>query len=902
MNQSFQYLILLLIAILLTTSCGNVKYLECQSDKKRPRKKQFIQHWVFKNTIKFAKQKYKIQEDTDELYYDLESTILQPADRSILRGFRKWVYHTNDSVSVRYIFSKEQNQYVADTVYRKQGGIKPWLHKTVGAPPTVLDTSLAERTRQSMQELLRQRAYFNAKVSCDIRKKGHKAWITYNIETGMPTIIDEVDFISKDSAIQKILDAHIQETLFKPKKPISSALVLAEKERLQNLIRNNGYFDFNWRYIEVQADTTNVLKVAPEKKGLFQAPKQGEPRTNLYVEILPFSDTSITHPKYKIANVFIIPNEYVLLPYQKRVINKIPFYIVNRVVRERKKTLILKELSKLRATDKILDTIIAQNKSLSYKVERTIRKTKKVVLQDKNDILPTDEWIQTLLRKKYTREKDYYIREKVISDVLSIKNGDYYNKDAYDLSLKKINNLAIFRFPRIEYVPSASGGNYLDCMVRLRPNEKQNIGVNTELNTNTSTTVASLGIAGNISYRNKNVFKGAEIFELSAQLGIDFRLNPDSTDDASNLARWINLLDFNLAASFYFPKFMGLKFIEEGLKMENVRTKMSLGYRYLQQATDFQISSFYGQMGYTWSKGREHQFSWNPILVNFTLEPTLASSFETLLEQNNIALLNSLKAQYLIPSMDFSYTFNPPQMGNSKWFFKSYIEVAGNLFYLLDLIIDPQQPIQVFGVDYSQYFRTDFDIRYTYNITRRHSIATRLVLGVILPYGNSLQTEVPFVKRFTLGGPSSMRAWNLRYLGPGDQEAVSGAEFQMGDFKMEFNLEYRFMFNSWIRAAIFADMGNVWLLQSTTKAQGLPYQPPRTGVLSDQFYNQIAMGVGAGIRLDLSFFVFRIDLAIQLRDPQGYNLRDDGTVQYWNVEPFIFPTRHKFVIAIGYPF
>ena len=134
--------------------------------------------------------------------------------------------------------------------------------------------------------------------------------------------------------------------------------------------------------------------------------------------------------------------------------------------------------------------------------------------------------------------------------------------------------------------------NYLDCLVRMQPSKKQNLGLNAEFNNNTSTTVASLGVAGNISYRNKNLFKGAEIFELRAQLGIDFKLNPDSTVSDDNLARWINLLDFNMEASFYFPKFMGLKFIEEGLGMENVRTKMALGYRRLQQATDFQISSF----------------------------------------------------------------------------------------------------------------------------------------------------------------------------------------------------------------------------------------------------------------------------------------------------------------------
>ena len=127
------------------------------------------------------------------------------------------------------------------------------------------------------------------------------------------------------------------------------------------------------------------------------------------------------------------------------------------------------------------------------------------------------------------------------------------------------------------------------------------------------------------------------------------------------LARWVNLIDINLESNFYIPSFVGPSAIEKALKMENARTVFSVGYRYLQQSTDFQISSIYGRFGYNWNIGQQHAFVWNPAIINFNLEPTLDPTFEELLQNNNVVLLNSLQATYLIPSMEFSYIYSAPQ-------------------------------------------------------------------------------------------------------------------------------------------------------------------------------------------------------------------------------------------------
>ncbi|BDS12296.1 BamA/TamA family outer membrane protein [Aureispira anguillae] len=911
---------IVLFLCLLMSSCGNHKYLKSHSKStEKPRNRVYDEHRVVKNELNFVKQKYKIQEDYENLWYEISTIIKQVPDRSVVKGFRQWVYHLNDTLSTSYRFNRDSNAILPKTIRRKSNGLQKWLHNKVGIKPVILDTALTRKTAESMRIFLNQRAYFNASVDYSIKYKRHKAIVSYHIKTGMPLLIDTVSVFSKDSAIHKILEEIKVSTILKKGVPLSAdnfdQNLEKEKKRITLAIRDRGYYDFNWNYIVVEADTINARKVKPKGGGLFGGPlEQGEPRANVYLEVLPYSDTSIMHPRYTISNVYITPNEYILKAHQRRTIKKDSFFIVERTLKERQKKILLKSNDIMLPNDSLIKESVLLNGKKIRLVQRSVPRFKKMTLNSRADLLAEDKIIHIILRKivknkdgkpasEQEKRQKYFIRDKIISDAVLVKAGDLYNNKTSQESEKRIDKLDVFRFPRIEYVPSANGKkNHLDCLVKMQPGKKQAVGADFEVNNNYAT-VSSLGIATFLSYQNKNIFKGAETFEVSALGGIDFKLNGQDSFDNNFFEQAVNLLDINLETSLYFPRFLGIKGIEKAFKMERPSTKVAIGYRFLQQAADFQISSFYTKMGYEWSKGTQHAFRWNPILINLTLKPVLDANFEALLKENNRPLYESLSASYLIPSMDFSYTFSSldNKTKGGGWYFKSSFEVAGNLFYLADKIIKPKETMQFWGIDYSQYFRTDLDIRYSYKLSKRHSIISRLMVGIIIPYGNSEGTEVPFVKRFTLGGPSSMRAWNLRYLGPGSQRSINGAEFQMGDFRVEFNSEYRFMFNSWIGAALFVDVGNIWLLESTSSSRGIPYPNVKTGVFTERFYEQLAIGAGLGLRFDLSFFVFRFDFAFQVREPQGYGENETDPRPYWNAKPF-HPERHKFIIAIGYPF
>ena len=151
-----------------------------------------------------------------------------------------------------------------------------------------------------------------------------------------------------------------------------------------------------------------------------------------------------------------------------------------------------------------------------------------------------------------------------------------------------------------------------------------------------------------------------------------------------------------------------------------------------------------------------------------------------------------------------------------------------------------------------------------------------------------------------------MRAWRLRSLGPGayrDTGAASSALFpdQTGDMKLEGNLEYRFdifkMFGGFmmLKGALFLDAGNIWNLQPD------PYKPGSTFQFA-KFYSELAMGGGAGLRLDFTYAVIRLDLATPLKEP--YPVGSDGWI-IRNIAPFSKPWRKDnliFNFAVGYPF
>ena len=166
----------------------------------------------------------------------------------------------------------------------------------------------------------------------------------------------------------------------------------------------------------------------------------------------------------------------------------------------------------------------------------------------------------------------------------------------------------------------------------------------------------------------------------------------------------------------------------------------------------------------------------------------------------------------------------------------------------------------ILGSPYAEYVRPDLDFRYYWKITADQAVVTRFYGGIGIPYGNS--DVLPFEKAFMAGGSNDMRGWRLGYLGPGtfSSDSASDSFSQLGDIQLQANLEYRFPIASYFKGAIFADIGNIWLLRESPDLPGGTFK-------GNTFYKQLGIDVGIGIRLDFDFFIFRLDPAIPIRMP-----------------------------------
>ena len=196
---------------------------------------------------------------------------------------------------------------------------------------------------------------------------------------------------------------------------------------------------------------------------------------------------------------------------------------------------------------------------------------------------------------------------------------------------------------------------------------------------------------------------------------------------------------------------------------------------------------------------------------------------------------------------------------------------------------------EILNTRFAQYLKGDFEYRYGHMINKFSSLVGRAFVGVGLPYGNF--NVLPFEKKYFTGGANGIRAWQVRSLGPGSYKAQN--DFypnQSSDIKLEGNVEYRFKLFWLMEGALFLDAGNIWAINYKDNREGAVFK-------FDRFYQQIAIGSGLGIRFDFTYFLFRLDLGMKMRDPA---LSEGKRFIPWNYP--ITSDHFNLSFAIGYPF
>lgn len=477
------------------------------------------------------------------------------------------------------------------------------------------------------------------------------------------------------------------------------------------------------------------------------------------------------------------------------------------------------------------------------------------------------------------------IRFKTFDNIIQIHTGNLYSLHNVTQTYKALNNLKIYNQNNIDFKTIESGNdsiNLLDCNIILNRDKVNYYSIQLE----GTFSGGDLGVLGSFTYRNKNIFRGSETFNIRLRAGTQ----PQSILDDEGNTSLFDTREFGIEASIFFPRFLSPVKLTDFAKETQPRTSLTVGYNHQKRPIYTRQTAIF-TYGYNWMRNKYEQHILTPITLN-SVKVVPTPSFKEILEKETNQRIKDQYTSHLIFGLDYTYVYNSQNIKLLKdfFYFMANIQSSGNLlsaFNNTSIIKTIDNYHEIFGIRYAQYIRFAFDFRYFKYVKGENQIATRLMFGAGIPYGNS--NDMPFEKSFYAGGSNGMRGWQFRELGPGTFSNPDKLNIEsIGDIQLEFNLEYRFPVYRVIKGAIFTDIGNIWTMKENKTFVGGKFN-------FNTFYKQLAVDAGIGLRLDISFFVLRFDVAAPMVNP-AY---PEG--ERWRISKLQF---NDFVLnfGIGYPF
>lgn len=534
--------------------------------------------------------------------------------------------------------------------------------------------------------------------------------------------------------------------------------------------------------------------------------------------------------------------------------------------------------------DELNDTIIGKKHSKYYINDINVYLSKNY--KDKNlNNFDTLSFKNIMVHMDTTKGEKLKYRPRMLNHAISLNKGGLYLLQDQQNTYKHLSELRLFKNVNISY--EDIGNNRLNTNIFLTPSSKKSFSIE-GIGTNSG---GNLGIEGNIIYQNKNLFRGGEHLTVKMNGGLEIQqlINDEQSTDVNFLGVF-NTLEFGPEINMEFPRFLLPISLEKFSRRSNPKTNLNFLLN-IQKRPEYIRNLTQITFGYFWKESRFKKHFVNPVNISvINLKPT-ADFQEKLDNEDNPFILNSFQ-NHFINSTTYSFIYNNQRINKITNFiyFKSNLEFAGNIQSAFNSLTDkpydnPEtESYNIYNIRYSQFIKVDLDLR-SYGQTKTTSFVKRINIGLGKPYGNL--DVLPFEKSYYGGGANSIRAWQARSLGPGSlsDSLAENSLNQIGELKIEGNLEYRFDITKLFEGAAFIDAGNIWILSEDENR-------PNAEISSTKFWNDIAVGIGVGLRLDFNFFLIRFDLAAKLKDPASYHPEKFDLI--WRK-----PTLN---LGIGYPF
>jgi outer membrane protein assembly factor BamA len=483
-----------------------------------------------------------------------------------------------------------------------------------------------------------------------------------------------------------------------------------------------------------------------------------------------------------------------------------------------------------------------------------------------------------------------FLRASVLRDNIHMHGGEVYDESKLQQTQRSLARLHAIKFSDIRLSEVASDS--LDCLVQLAANKPRSISAELE-GTNTS---GDLGAAASVSFQNKNLFRGSELFT--------FKLR-GAYEAVTGLQGYSgeNYVEYGAEAGLSFPRFMFPFLSREVTRRVAATSELSLRFN-AQKRPEFSRRVASVTWGYKW-ESRDKKSQHTVDLVNFDyvympwISPTFKKNYlDSLGNQNPILKYNY--ENLLIMKTGYSVSYHSAGSNLQNTLRNSYsvrfnIETAGNLLYGLSELLKSSKnddgQYKVGNIAFAQYVKGDVDYVKSFRLDTRNSIVFHTALGIAYPYANS--NVLPFEKRYFSGGANSVRGWSVRRLGPGSFRSTDkNIDFinQSGDIKLDANVEYRTHLFWKLNGALFVDAGNIWTIRAYDEQPGGEFR-------FDKFYKQIAVAYGLGFRFDFDYFILRFDGGMKALNP----VYESGRDRYPVMHPQ-FSRDFAFHFAVGYPF
>ncbi|MDH7445110.1 translocation and assembly module lipoprotein TamL [Aquimarina sp. 2201CG14-23] len=849
-----KHLLTKIVFVVLTT----IFLISCNAIKRVP-KEEFL---LTKNEIFVDSTKTNDPKLDNQLYQ-------KPNSRLAWIPFRLHIYNiakvNPDSMYLDWLYKKpNREKRLTNFLSKKQvdrlgvgyTGVNNWLKKT-GEAPVMVDDAKANRSIKRLKSYYWNNGWFNVEADYKINKtEDQRASVSYYVQPHKPYFIDSLYTKIESKVADSIYQLHKSKSNIISGKQYRTLDIEAETERLTSLYRNSGLFHFEKEFIKFDADTVNTNQ--------------------------------------KIQLNLLINNRQITEGEQTK---RIPFQV--------------HKISKV-------------NVFTDYSYQNKDKQPKDSVSYNGYNI--------------YSYDKLRYTRKAIANSVL-ITPGEIFRDKDRTLTYNQINNLKTFKYPNIRYSmdPEDPKGTDLIANVLLTPRKKYSANVEFDVSTSN---IQAFGIGFGGSFLIRNVFRGAEIFEISArgsvgsskdpvdaegkffdisEIGVDLKLSfpkiifpfrtskiiPKYMSPTTNLIFGINSqqnigLDKQNASGIFNYEWKPSTKLTNQIDLVNVQyvRNLNTGNYFNIYSNSFSRlnniagevldadSPFYNQENTLSIPSGANSF----IIQSLGETPDPDLTTDQLQEIKNInERKERLTEDNLIFASSYTYLKNNRENLYDENFsrFRAKIEFAGNVLNtisnLAGLKENSSNRFEVFGVEFSQYAKTELDYIKHWDLGGKSVLAFRAFGGIALPYGNA--NSIPFARSFFGGGPNDNRAWLPYDLGPGSSGGRN--EFNEANMKIALNAEYRYNILGSLNGAFFIDAGNIWNVLDSVEEEDAIFS-------KWDDLQEIAVGTGLGFRYDFDFFVVRLDVGFKTFNPA--NNQDQRWFRGYSFSKAVYN------VGINYPF